>query len=227
MKLVSKLIVFIALSLSFVSLLHAQNINEIPIYGGKPKSPELLKADQVFINKAIETSGSREKAAKITLQRGWEGIEKNDPNLAIKRFNQAWLLTPNDGHIYWGFAAATGAQGEFDESIKFFDKANSMLPNNSRLLCDFGFTYIWKGRDSDKSPKDAVSYYNKAISLFDAASTLDPMYERIFSNWAIVLFYKQDYKGAWEKVKQAESLGGKSLDSNFINDLSKKLKRPL
>jgi tetratricopeptide (TPR) repeat protein len=227
MKLTFRFMIYFLISFLIVFSIHAQSINEIPMYGEKPKAPELLKADQEFIKKVIEATGSREKAAQIAIKRGWEYIEKNDPKQAIKRFNQAWLLTPNDGHVYWGFGAAMGQQGKLDESIKFFDKATAMLPNNARLLCDFGFSYIWRGKAADKSPREANIYFDKATSLFKQASSIEPTYERIYANWAILLFFRQDYKGAWEKVKQAESLGGKTIDKNFIDDLSRKMKRPL
>jgi tetratricopeptide (TPR) repeat protein len=226
MKSVLRLVIFLILSLLIVSSGAAQSINELPMYGEKPKSPEVLKADQKFIKEATEKAGSREKAAEIAIRRGWQYIEQHDPKMAIRRLNQAWLLTPNNGHVYWGFAAAVGQQGNLDESIRFFDKAITLLPNNARLICDFGFTYIWKGQSVNKSPTDADIYYSRAISFFKNASTIEPKYERIYSNWAIVLFLKQDYKGAWQKVKQAESLGGKTIDKTFVDDLSRKMKRP-
>lgn len=197
------------------------------MYGEKPKTSKLLKVDQEFIKKAIEAAGSREKAAKIAITKGWECIHKNDSKSAIKRFNQAWLLTPNDGRVYWGFGAAMGQQGGLDESVKFFDKATALLPNNSRLLCDFGLICIWKGNAVDKSSGEADIYYSKAISFFKEAGILEPKNERIYSNWAIALYYKKDYKGAWEKVEQAESLGGKTIAKELIDNLSKKMKRPL
>ena len=155
MKSILRLVIFFILSLLIVSSGAAQSINEIPMYGEKPKSPEVLKADEQFIQEAIGKAGSKEKAADIAIRRGWEHIERHDPKTAIKRFNQAWLLTPNNGHVYWGFAAAVGQQGNLDESIRFFDKAIILLPNNARLLCDFGFTHIWKGQSLNKSPADA------------------------------------------------------------------------
>lgn len=226
MKLSSKKMGILILFLLFAFPVYAQSLNETPMYGGQSKSPELQKADQDFIAKAIEAAGSREKAAQAALRKGWESIDRNDPVTAVKRFNQAWLLTPNSGDVFWGFGAAMGQQGKLDESIKFLAKANAIKPNNGRLLCDFGFSYIWKGKSVEKSVRDADVFYNKAVSLLKQASTVEPRYERIYTNWAIVLFFKNDYKGAWEKVKQAESLGGRTLDKNFLNDLSSRMGRP-
>lgn len=64
------------------------------------------------------------------------------------------------------------------------------------------------------------------MELFDQASRLESNYDRIYFNWAISLFFKQDYKGAWEKISDAERLGGKSIDQRFIHDLKKKMPRP-
>lgn len=226
MKLIVKSMIFFVLFLFIVSIGNAQNINEIPMYGEKPKTPVLQRADQEFIQKVVKAAGSREKASAIAIQRGWEYIGRRDPQTAIKRFNQAWLLTPDNGHVFWGFGAAMGLQGNYDESIRFFEKANTLLPNNARLLCDYGFTYIWKGQASVKSPGEANRYYNQAIAFFKKASALEPKYELTYWNWAVVLFFTQDYRGAWEKVKQAEGLGGRTIDKTFIDDLSRKMKRP-
>jgi hypothetical protein len=55
---------------------------------------------------------------------------------------------------------------------------------------------------------------------------LEPSYERTYSDWAVSLFFKKDYAGAWTKVKEAENLGGKTIEQKFIRDLTKKMKRP-
>jgi tetratricopeptide (TPR) repeat protein len=226
MKFTIRVVLLFVLCVVLVAPALAEDMNGIPMYGEKPRSPELLKADQDFIEKMIQTAGSREKAAHKLLLKGWEYIDKRDPQTAIKRFNQAWLLTPESGYVYWGFGAAVGSQGNFDEAIKFFQKADGLLPNNARLLCDIGFAYMWKGKSQENSRDTANVNYDKAISLFKRSSSLDPTYERTFLNWAIVLFFKGDYAGAWEKVARAEGLGGKTIDQTFIDELSGKLKRP-
>lgn len=222
---------------------NAQEINEIPMYGGA-SSPELTKANEVFVAAIITDLGSKEVGAKSMLKMGWNYISRNDWKMAMKRFNQAWLLTPDNGEVFWGFGAALGLQGKYEESVKYFTKAETLLPDNGRLIGDFallylrwannrakpkvflGLDYLYKADYDPKWKTEVAEYLNKGIELSERASRLAPNEEAIYVNWASALYAKGDYAGAWEKVKIAEQLGGTKLDSKFLKALNKKMKRP-
>lgn len=219
-------LIHLILILLLSSLVLAQDINELPMYGGKPKSQEQLKSDQEFIADVTKEFGSREKAAETAIRLGCKYLAKNDWRAAMRRFNQAWLLTPENAGVDWGFGAALSYQGKFEESQRYFTKARARAPNNGRMLNDFGFMYqFWVTKG--KVPKDQKAHYlDASIELFDEAARIEPDYDRIYFNWAVSLYFKEDYTGAWGKIKEAEKRGGGSIDQKFIKDLEGKMPKP-
>ena len=205
---------------------YAQARNEIPMYGGIPPNKTEAEADKTLIEWTIQKFGSREAGAENAIRLGFKYLERGDWSTAMKRFNQAWLLGGETSETAWGFAAALSYQGKFVDSEKFFLKARERDGKNARLLTDFGFMYqFWatKGR-VDKQVK--AEYLDKSIELFDQASQVDPAFDRIYFNWAVSLYFKKDYSGAWNKIAEAEKLGGKSIEQKFLKDLTKKVPRP-
>jgi Tfp pilus assembly protein PilF len=53
----------------------------------------------------IEAVGTREKAFEEASNRGWRALGKNNAAEAAQRFNQAFLLAPEQSRVYHGFAA--------------------------------------------------------------------------------------------------------------------------
>jgi Tfp pilus assembly protein PilF len=132
------------------------------MYGNQPKTPAEKQADQKFIETVTKAAGTREKAAGRMIQRGWEFLSRGDLSTAMKRFNQAWLLTPDDMNVYWGFGAVLSSNGQANEAILMFEKAVSMAPNNPRLLSDVARTYAMQGN------------YAKAGEFVHKAQAIDP-----------------------------------------------------
>lgn len=222
----SKLILVSAFIIATLCPCYAQERNETPLYGGKPPTPEQARADQQLIETVSKQFGSREEAAKVAVKLGFQFLARNDWKTAMKRFNQAWLLTPDKADVFWGLGAALSYQGKFAESEKYFLKATGLDSDNGRLLNDFGFMYQFWATKGTKAKDEKLRCFDRSIELFEQASRLDPTYDRIYFNWAVSLFFKQDYKGSWEKIKEAERLGGGSVDQKFIRDLTKKMPRP-
>ncbi len=100
------------------------------MYGGIKKTPEMIRTDNEFVDYMVRTFGSHDKAADDALQRGFAFLAKANWRMAIKRFNQAWLLSPDKPEVTWGFGAALSYEGKFEESEKYFQKAVTLAPSN-------------------------------------------------------------------------------------------------
>lgn len=138
--------------------------DEVPMWEGIEKNAAQMKADQDFITSVRKTtSGHLEQGAERAMQAGWQMIGNGDIEGAIRRFNQAWLLTPEDGAIYWGFAVATGIRGDDDAVVdRFFEKTRSILGDSSRLLCDWARIHEQRG------------HFARAHDYFTQAAAVDP-----------------------------------------------------
>lgn len=86
--------------------------NVIPMYGHMEKTEYFKQADDEFIKVAISEFGSREEATLGYAEIAWNFLSKNDTYIAIKRFNQVWLLDSLSTDAYFGFAAYTELKGQ-------------------------------------------------------------------------------------------------------------------
>jgi tetratricopeptide (TPR) repeat protein len=221
-----KTIFLLLLLLLTTSVVRSQELNERPMYGGIKKTPEMVRIDNEFVDYMVRTFGSRDKAADDAIRRGFEFLANADWRMAMKRFNQAWLLSPDRPELIWGFGAALSYEGKFEESESYFQKAISAAPNNARLITDFGFLYQFWATRGTKDKTEKLKRLERSIELYGQAARLEPSYERIYFDWAVSLYFNADYAGAWRKINEAEKLGGKSIDRKFVADLTKKMRRP-
>ncbi|MDP2878931.1 MAG: hypothetical protein Q8N74_05320 [Sulfuricella sp.] len=73
-------------------------INQLPMYGEREKTAEMKSADAAFVVSLQKQGLSREEGAKQVIQSGWSYWAKRDMATAMARFNQAWLLDPENGN---------------------------------------------------------------------------------------------------------------------------------
>lgn len=147
---------------------HAQLGHAAPMWEGYEKTESDLAADEELIKKSLElTKGDAALAAQYAVRAAWERIGKNDPNGAIRRFNQAWLIMPELSDIYWGFAIATHIRGDDLKDVeRWFTRVESEIKGSARLSTDHG-----RVLEERKLPE-------RARPLFEQALALDPNYEQ-------------------------------------------------
>lgn len=134
-------------------------INEQPFFGFAPKNSEQQAADANFVNALIQAAGTREKAYEETTKRGWRAINANRMGEAAQRFNQAFLLSPEQSGVYQGFAAVTLARfRDLDATEELFKVALKQPHPMKALNADYGrFLLI------AKRPKDAQPVLEQAV----------------------------------------------------------------
>ncbi len=205
-------------------------INEIPMYGEGLESPSIQKANQEFIDQAVKTDGTREKASKAASDRAWQYYyQKHDVSTAMKRFNQAWLLDTNNANAYWGFGIIVGQRAEhadternLRQSITFLETACEKSPNNSRIMVDLAFSHTMLGAAVLKQHHrpGVDDEFAKAQALFESAMNLEPDYPLLHYNWSVLEFYREDYSSAKTRLDEAVRLGFKP-DPSYLKDLNR------
>ncbi|TWB18814.1 hypothetical protein FBZ89_109200 [Nitrospirillum amazonense] len=79
-------------------------INQQPLYGGVEKTEKQKQADAKFIA-SIEALGvTHEEGARRVVLNAWRYLASGNLVAAMTRFNQAWMLDPQSGEPYHGFA---------------------------------------------------------------------------------------------------------------------------
>lgn len=209
----------------------AQPKSEIPLYGTEPKTDAEKKTDQEFIAQVTQSAGGKENAAKYFLDQGWKAIESNNPVEAIKRFNQAYLLSPYNYQVFWGLGAALGQKADFAQSNKLFEQAIGLNAKDADLLCDYGFSFMQAGLMAAHTAQnfetpEVKQAFAKATEQLEQAIALDPTNALPYSRLAVLSFYQGDFAKAQENVTKSQALGGKGLDPKFIEALKKQSPKP-
>jgi len=132
---------------------------EQPMYDNGNLPPEAQRRNETFAAnmKKPERKLMSNRAADI----GWQALSKNDIPKAMRRFNQGWLLDPDNGRVYWGFAVVLQIRdNDLDGAIEMFDKARKLLPGDPALLVDYGRILEGSGRQ-----RDAIEKFEAALAM--------------------------------------------------------------
>ncbi|MFL5246110.1 MAG: tetratricopeptide repeat protein [Gemmataceae bacterium] len=122
------------------------------------------KSDFVLSKDAFEYFHSRVEAnpkdSWALYQRGYEWLDKGEPDIAIKDFNKSIRIDPKVAASFRGRGNAWFDKKEYDNAIRDYEEAIRLDPKNSAGFCTRGVAWAFK-KDYDKAIKD----YEKAISL--------------------------------------------------------------
>ena len=208
------------------------DISELPFYGNVEKNPAELEADRRLIE-TVTKDQTREEASKEVCRRGWEYFYSNDLKTAMKRFNQAWLLDPQNPMAIWGMGAVVGKQGQYEfsdeklsQSIELLIQAHHFSPNNYKILTYLAYRYSIKGCvEKDKIGSDGKFYFDRANQLYEKAKQLNPEYELLYYNWGTSYYHERKYREALDMLQKAKELGFKKpIELNkFMKDIKKKI----
>ncbi|QRR00744.1 tetratricopeptide repeat protein [Dyadobacter sandarakinus] len=149
-----------------------ENIRLLPKYGNKPKTRAQLDADKQLIESYIKQEGSRQKASDMLIEAGFQYLQEGEVKTAMYRFNQAWLLNPDNEDVYWGWGAIYSSFSDLAKALEQYDEGLKKNPKNPKLLTDKATIFI---RKYDNTGDPAT--LSAAISLFlksYAADSLNP-----------------------------------------------------
>ena len=219
-------VLFASLCISACVPKGAVRIDNVPMYGqpAVERPPELKVADEEFISQVEKDFGSREEASRLWWREAEKYMAEGNLDYAMRRYNQSWLLDPNNYQPYWGFARVSLELDKIDDVVKFIDRAKELVDDPFQevaLLADAGTTYTYKAIAS--STNEQSRYFATANENFEASIALEPGYGDSWRRWAYSLYEQGQYVKAWEKVKRARQLGAKPFSQEFINDLAKKV----
>ena len=140
---------------------YAAPIIEQPFFGFADKTAAQREADDKFVQALLQAVGTREKALDETTKRGWRALAAGKPGEAALRFNQAYLVSPEQSRVYHGLAVI--AQTRFND-IEFAEELFRIAkkqPNPLKMLnADYGRLLLIA-----KRPKDAQPVLEQAVQV--------------------------------------------------------------
>ncbi|MDD2776230.1 MAG: hypothetical protein PHU06_09760 [Gallionella sp.] len=199
-------------------------LNLIPMYGhpSVQKSPAQKAADEDFLRcilvktpdaPASDDGCEHEFSTKVEASKALAGVAfqyywRGDLLTAMRRFNQAWLLNPENYQIFWGFGLLLVKQDRFAEGLGHYETALNLIDdpkNKPYLLNDIALAYSRQGVYETDSAKVQTSFA-KSNALLEEAAKLDPENGRTYTNWALSLLREGNYTRSWEMLKKARTL---------------------
>ena len=208
-----------------------RRIDNIPMYGqpAVPRPDFARRADDAFIASATLLFKNREQASVASANAGDKYMNTGELSLAMRRYNQSWLLDPNNYRPYWGFGRIMLQRSGYSEAIEYFEKAVSLCADNFQkvaLLSDTGVGYYARANTLTQDQLAARSeLFRKANESFAESVRLEPTYSNAWYKWSKSLFYEGNYAAAWEKLRAARSHGA-DIAPDFIAELSQKMPEP-
>jgi tetratricopeptide (TPR) repeat protein len=199
--------------------------DNVPMYGQPaiPRTPDQVKADEVFVKSAVAGLGSRERAVKAWTTEAEHFMGRGEFHMAMRRYNQVWLLDQNSFQPYWGFGRVMLGRGASIEALEYFDRAVALCDDDYQkpaLLSDAGIANSLRAASLPVG-RERQLLFDKANSLFSQGSSLDPAFGTLYYRWAQSLFREAKYQSAWEKVRLARANNYKVPES-FVRNLSDK-----
>lgn len=127
--------------------------DEQPFFGFETKTAEQRAADKKLVADLIATTGSREQAFEAVSIRGWKAITTERTAEAARRFNQAYLIMPEESAVYHGLAMV--AQMRFNDlafADELFKQAYKQPHPLKMLNADYGRLLLMQKRYRDAQP---------------------------------------------------------------------------
>jgi len=213
---------------------HAQSDGSemLPMFG-QPKiaRPDNLKqADEAFIRDTTLRYGSRQAASNALATQGWAAIRAKQGDVAMQRFNQAWLLNPKNYSVFWGFGAVLSERGKLADAIEQLETARELTDDSTQrtaLLCDLGTVHSeYAARMPAEKQLERAHHFVVANNRFTESLELNPKYAPSWREWAISLYAQERYSEAWIRVRQARALDADPFPPEFLKKLSEKMSEP-
>ncbi len=113
---------------------YPEDANLLPMYGNIEKPPHIIATDEQFIQSATGNGQITKEEASMymTYVGGWGYFFTEEYDMSMKRFNQAWLLNPENYHVYWGFGRLLEKQNKNNEAKEMYEKALSYYKQNNQ-----------------------------------------------------------------------------------------------
>ena len=205
-----------------------KRIDEVPMYGGMDRSQfsDLRAGDEKFIADVTAHYGSREKASVVWVEQGFVFYRQNNNAMAMRRFNQAWLLNPNNPEAYTGFASVIFDDGKYCDATSMIEKAQSIGRVQDGFLPDAALIFVACAMQG-ASPERRTALLTSSDKLYvqALASPVVPK-DYTLTSWAKAMYARGDYSGAWAKVAEMRRTTGKDMSTQFLTGLSAKMPEP-
>ena len=224
-----KIFIILSFFIPFSVLSEKIRVDEVPMYGGmdRTKYKSLRKGDKKFIDGVTKKFGSRENASQIWVETGFSYYQNNQLEMAMRRFNQAWLLNPENPEVYVGFASVLHDQGKHCEAKDFMNKSLELNPPlNQGIYADAArVTALCALSENKSSESENKILLEESEQLFKKSEEIEPNKQYLYGLWASSYYWQGRYIEAWEMIQKQRENGGEP-SPHFLSLLKEKEPNP-
>jgi tetratricopeptide (TPR) repeat protein len=180
-------------------------IDQQPMYGGVERADALKQREAVdFVAQIDRTGEPHAQAARRIANNAWADFLSGDVAFAMTRFNQAWLLDPENGDVYHGFAVMTAQRGGAPaEAERFFKLAISKPKVSPTTYVDYAHLLTLQGR------------FDESLAQAQKALALSPTARNARSQISYAYMSKHDQAKACEWARKAHE-NGDALQKGYL-----------
>lgn len=149
--------------------------NDQPFFGFADKTDAQREEDDKFVKALVQAAGTREKALDEVVKRGWRALGSGKYPEAALRFNQAYLVAPEQSVVYHGLAAIAQMRFKDLDFAEELYRIAQKQPNPLKMLnVDYGRVLLVAKRPKEAQPvleqavKDTPDFGDAWINLAHA-----------------------------------------------------------
>ena len=200
----------------------------MPMFGGvdRQADPDLKTADEQFVEEQSVLFGSRQEAAEIFVEQAFQSYEQSNFIQAMDQLNQAWLLDPQNAKAYWGFSTLLYRRDDYCGAMRMADIALKLNYDDPKFLAETAIIFsLCALSDESLSRTRKHEHFVKSDELFAQAAELAPTRHYIYQCWWQALYWRGEYRHAWQKVDLLRRYGGEPHPRS-LNRLIEKMSKP-
>jgi tetratricopeptide (TPR) repeat protein len=145
-------------------------MGHLPMYGGIDRQavPAFRSADEKLIEGSIQAFKTRERASDVSVDHGFKFVAQKEYSMAMKRFNQAWVLNPDNPQAYWGFGTVLVHRGQPCDAVPLLEKALSYKVAIAGLATEAAQAYTTCAMtNATLNPAEKAEYLERARKLVE------------------------------------------------------------
>lgn len=200
------------------------NIRLRPKYGLVEKTESQKEADKEFVEATLngaQFKGNKRAASDHMIKLGFVYLNRGDLKTAMYRFNQAYLLDPDNPEQYWGYAAVYMSLEKYEDARLQYQAGLELQPDNTHLLTDLGTYYVVMHiNNRATNPAKAIVSLDTAITIFNRSYELDKHDPNTSFKLSAAYFSNGDCKNALKYLDICDQSGGDPVTDDYREALA-------
>jgi tetratricopeptide (TPR) repeat protein len=199
----------------------------------KPRSTayqntEALRDEVVALSRTLRSKGlSVKQASDSVVAMGFEALLKSDHVKAMRLFNQAYAIMPENSEAYRGFGGVfesmerpLEAHDQFRAGLALDTTNAKLFRDEALLLMEDRYAFL-----QDERPRQADQCLDGAYKLFNKAYAIDPDDNTTTYYLFVTNLLRMNCVKAWEFHDRAVAQNGRSIEEQYRLMLNESCKR--